>query len=1453
MLKSIFRTLKYLIWTIVSVYALCVLLLHIPAVQEFMGEKVANILSQKIGSKVCIGKINLGFLNKIVIDDVEIYDQDNEKMIRLARLSTRVNLKSLEAKQLSLGSLRIFGFNGSFYRNTPESKPNYQFLLDSLASKDTLSEKTFLSYSIKDIIIRHGKIRYDVKSIKQKDEQFDANHLNISNLSSHMKLRYISEDSVNVSIKKLSLTEQSGFEIKQFKGDFNIGGNSAKITNFALQLPHTSVTSNELYASCPNRKWTKDMADIKASGKIYGKVSTSDIAPLLPTLKGVESVIEYDIATNVANNNITSAIKAKVDDNHTEIIGDIKVQDYIGTKKWNARFSKLHISSNGLSKIDKLLSNNKINIPKEIKNLDNISYTGNVEGRGFNLSKPSDNIGINGELATGAGNITISGNIDGNGDFQTSLLSDDINIGQITQNKNLGNIDLNVDAVGHLKNDKLSDLKVNGKINSLSVNGYTYKDIDIEGLYEQDVANINVAINDPNVKGSVSGNVKTKKSIEIADFTADIQEISPYSLGIIKRSNKTSTEALEYIRDAHINYGSENGQKYLSFNSDFLQLDVNGQFNYSTILQSMTNIMASRIPTMPGLSRVKNVEDNDFTLTATINKTEWLSLFTDIPLKNRKPITIDGVISDRDRSFFLKAKADDIEYGGNNYRNINIDINTNTDTLMVEAEIDRPNDNGTILSAKLLSDIVDNSIISRLSWTNNDKGSDKIEGNLNCNTTFVKTAEGKTAVDVSLSPSEVIHRDSLWVIHPSEIIYTKNNLEVKNFKISHGDQHIYASGKATKSVEDKIDVDLNQVNVSYIMDLVNFHSVKFDGLATGKATVSSVFAAPQLSADIQVDKFQFQEGNMGTLYAHAEYNPSDEQINISAHADESLTSQTLIHGYVSPRRNYMDLSIDAKGTNAEFLHSFCKSFMDYIDADIFGSVNLVGPLNRLQLVGQVEVSGDVKIKPLGTTYTLKRDTITLTEDDMHIENQAFYDKFGSAGLITGDVFHKHLTKISYDLGFQAENLLCYNFDDFGDGVICGTIYADGTASIKQKYGGDIIIDIEATPRKNTLFAYDASNNSTSTQNGYLRWNISKDTLNGTPPTHNEADMPSNLYMNMLINCNQDASIKVLMDKSTNDHIILNGDGVIRGAYYNKGALDLFGTYSVDHGIYKLTIQNIIKKDFTFQPNGSIIFGGEPYNADLNLKALYTVNGVSLSDLDASSNFSRSTIRVNCLMNIGGKVKQPVVNFDLELPTVNSDEQQMVKSIINSREDMNQQVIYLLALGRFYTSGVNNSSSVTGSSNSEYSQTTRTMQSIFSGALSSQINNVLSSVVNDNNWNFGANIITGTEGWKNAEYEGLVTGRMLNNRLLINGQFGYKDSQVKDNQTFIGDFDIKYLLTPSGSLALKVYNQTNDRYFTKSTLNTQGIGLIIKKDFTKFKDLFKRKNKKKKQSKKEEKR
>ena len=92
---------------------------------------------------------------------------------------------------------------------------------------------------------------------------------------------------------------------------------------------------------------------------------------------------------------------------------------------------------------------------------------------------------------------------------------------------------------------------------------------------------------------------------------------------------------------------------------------------------------------------------------------------------------------------------------------------------------------------------------------------------------------------------------------------------------------------------------------------------------------------------------------------------------------------------------------------------------------------------------------------------------------------------------------------------------------------------------------------------------------------------------------------------------------------------------------------------------------------------------------------------------------------------------------------------------------------------------------------------------------------------------GTNIRTRQAGIEDTEVEMLLSSQLLNNRLIFNGNFGYKNSTINNQKNaFIGEFDLEYLLTPSGDIRLKAYNHANDMYMIlKQALTTQGVGIM----------------------------
>ena len=138
------RIINIIIWTVACLYFTLVILLHIPAVQSFIGSYASDALSKKIGTEVSIGRIDLGFANRLIIDDIYILDQKGKQMLKASRVSIKIDLLSLIKQHISITSSQFFGLQADLYKENTNSKSNYQFVIDSLTSK----KKTHLMTSL---------------------------------------------------------------------------------------------------------------------------------------------------------------------------------------------------------------------------------------------------------------------------------------------------------------------------------------------------------------------------------------------------------------------------------------------------------------------------------------------------------------------------------------------------------------------------------------------------------------------------------------------------------------------------------------------------------------------------------------------------------------------------------------------------------------------------------------------------------------------------------------------------------------------------------------------------------------------------------------------------------------------------------------------------------------------------------------------------------------------------------------------------------------------------------------------------------------------------------------------------------------------------------------------------------------------------------------------------------
>lgn len=1412
-----------IIWTLIVLYLLLIVLMHLPSVQTFLGKEVAEALADKFGTKVEVGKVNLGFFNRIIIDDVMMYDQQGDSLIYASRLSAKIDYMAATQGKISVSSAQIFGLRANLYRQTAKSPANFQFVLDSLASKDTTQHKP-LDLHIGSLIIRRGAIAYNQRDVAPRSGVFSPQHIRVSELSSHILLNHVTDNSIDLLLKKLSFKDESGFKLQSLHFKLQADRQKATLKEFRLLMPRSELVLDDLKATYrfEGKRFIPESLRFKG-GIQQSKITFADVASLVPALRHFDDAVFVSSRfSGTAKSISVPSLNLRTGSGSFNLQARGSYSHASSHPAWNADIANLNLSPAGVEFLAENLGS-KVKIPKEIQRLGTIHLTGKAKGYEKVLS-------AKGNIETDAGNISLQA-IKNDDRIKASVDTRGVNLGRILDNRKLGTVEARIDAHGTMKH-----IFAKGNIARFDYGNYDFHNIEIDGDYDMKTLRGTASIADPNVNLSVKGDYHLGSRLYALD--AAINHLRPTVLGMKMHDPSYS---LDNISISANNKGKEG---HLDIEAPFVSLYARGQYDLTTIYGSIMRLVADKLPTIPGISKHAAKGYNDFTLQANITSAEVLQRMFGLPLSLSLPVHINGNISDAEKNVNLYINAPNFSWDGSVFHDANIELNTIGDSLKMEARISQglPYEKAPVY--RLRAAAADNNL-STLLYYANQSSKLPITGKIDARTQFFTSNNGTTGVHVTVNPSEIMLGEKKWLLNPADIIYRKNELTVDMLNFSHGDQHIIINGKATPQATDSIVADLKDVDVAYILNLVNFHSVDFAGKASGKAVVKSIFQTPEAYANLDVKDFVFENGPLGTLHAKAAYDNQEGQINIDATAEDGPEHLTVINGYVSPKRNYIDLGIEAHNTSLKFMENFCGSFLNNVEAWCKGKLNVVGDLKNINLVGDVVAHGRMHMKQLGTDYTFNHLRAHAIPDDIQFEGDSIYDshyngKHSHFALIRGGIHHKHLTRLSYDLDIDANNFLGFDTHEFGDDTFYGTVFATGTVGIHGK-SGETIIDIDATPEPHSIFVYNVASPDAISAGSFIHWNDATPYIYRPYSPDSDKDkkkdsssvFSSDMRINFLVNTNPNLTLKLMMDDQTGDYITLNGNGVIRANYYNKGGLDMFGNYVVDHGQYKLTIQNIIKKDFDFQPGGTIAFGGDPYNAPLNLQAKYTVNGVPLSDLSIGRSFSSNNIRVDCLMDITGTPGAPKVDFSMDLPTVNSDAKQMIYSVINSQEEMNQQVLYLLGIGRFYTQTKNNQTSEDAS---QQSQTSLAMQSLLSGTISQQINNVLSSFVNSSNWNFGANISTGNEGFNNAEYEGILSGRLLNNRLLFNGQFGYRDN-ANATQSFIGDFDLRYLIFPNGNLSIHVYNQTNDRYFTRNSLNTQGVGLIMKKDFFNLRDLL----------------
>ena len=1473
-------------------------LLNLPAVQHRISTYAARELTRLTQAEVSIGNVDLGLLNRVVIQNVQIKDRQKKDMLGISRFSVKIDIPSLFRGKIRISSVQLFGLDARLNRAHPKAPLNCQFLIDTFASKDTTKSEKSIDLRINSVLIRRGQIHYDVLSESNTPRRFNPHHIGISELSATISLKALQTDSLNAQIRRMSFNEQSGFQLKKFALKATATPKGIHLHDLNLSLPATTVNI-DTFTVAGELTAPDFISDTQTTymGRLNASVTPADIACFVPALQHFQDSVHIDLAfhgrgkqARCTNFYLSSPHKAL--EIHAE--GMLDHSNPSQPPYFFGQITQADADETAISWLIHNLKGTAAPVPDILQRLGFLKFQGDVSGypsritaHGTLQSQPGQ---INANLTMHTDTLTQQKSYSG------KVSTHNFELGKLLAKKELGKTSFDLELNGLQYRNHQPESHIKGEISSLEYNDYQYQHIALNGNFKPGGFNGHLSLDDENGKISVDGNFVTQQAVPDFNLRVKVRDFRPHKLQLTKKYEDTdvslnltadfSGHSIDDVQgkisldslsvrtpDEEGNYflprlqidatqlTSQDKQKEIRIDSPFLTGTIQGQYAYHTLLKSMEKVIRKHLPSLfpeekPKKGRKKPAEpNNQFRFQFRMENSEFLSKVLNIPFELQMPATFSGQLNDSLSQMRINGSIPQFTYKGKYYESGTLLCESRSDELQCQLRAGTLMKKGAMFNFSLITRAKDDKLHSTIYWGNNTQLT--YSGKIDAIASFRQDSLKRVLhTRVDIQPSQVILNDTTWNIHPATVDIAKDSIEIHDFLFEHRDQHLKINGRLGKTEADSCLVDLKNINLLYIMDMIQFHAVRFDGGISGKVHLRHVLEDPVMEARLDVKDFSLNHALLGRADILGSWDKELGGVRLNADIRRDSACTTRVIGYVSPKMKGLDLHIQAGGTPLSFLQPFVENIFSNVNGSVHGDVRLFGPFSQLDLEGKVKAQMQMKVNILNATFLASADSVHIASGLFRFQNVRLQDTEGHTGLANGELRHTKLKNLSYQFRFNTDRMLVFHSEkETPEFPFYGHIYATGNVFLR---GGDgqLNVDGEVRADNQTEFVYVLGTAAEATNSGFITFvdrtprrkqaAVKAEVYHplNQPDKQDDDDTPTAIHINLQIEPAERANMKIIMDPSAGDYISAYGTGNLRINFFNQGNFQMFGNYNITEGIYKMSMQNVIRKDFTLQPGGVVSFNGDPKAANLNVQAVYTVNSASLNDLIADASSSRGNVRVNCLLNLSGNLTSPNLTFGLELPTVSEEDRELVRSLTSTEEQMNTQIIYLLGVGKFYTYDYANN---TG-------QTDATSSLAFS-TLSGQLNNMLSQVIDNQNWNVGTNLTTGEKGWSDVEAEAILSGRLLNNRLIINGNFGYRENTMR-NTNFVGDFEAIWLLTKNGEFRLRGYNQTNDRYFTKSTLTTQGIGIMYKKDFMNWKELVdwflrRRKNRSSKQKEKED--
>ncbi len=1447
--------LRFLGWTVLGILAfvvLCMVLLLFPRVQEAVAQRLAAYATEKLGAEVRIGTFAVRPFLEVELGRVYIGDLQGDTLIAVEELRIS-GLRIHPRRQLvQAASLELHGGRFSLSNAAGDPHSNLTHLLNKLGSADTTTSDADWKVRCTAIRITDMHFTYHHADHERRPFGVDFNHLDVQDVNIAGHHLHVAGDSVIVHLEGLTLHDHGGLIVERLAGATAVSPRGITIEHLHLGTPHSEIKGELRFIT---EGWA-DYSEFTQRVTMRLELDSSlldfaDIALFASELEGIRLPIGLHgrvrgTVTDLKGRGMRIDFGER---SYFEGSADLMGLPDLANTFMLLDIDELRTDHRDLASLPMppFTQGGRLELPREVQALGTLVFSGNFTGFAHSFTAYGTSRTALGDLRTDLSYERTPGQP--RFGLRGRLATESFRLGPLIGLSALGPMAANIRMQGSGRTLAGISADLEGEFPLIVFGGTRISGITANGRLEPNLFNGTLQARDENLYLDFEGLADFRKEWPLVDFKANLQHADLGALGITKVKDyntlsvlidaqgrlspdslqgRVELKGISYcdengehdLGDLLLTSGRRDGENVLDLTASFADAEVRGLFLPTRLAGAITSVVYSVFPALRDEVVYAQAEQHFRFTVHTKDTGPVLGLF--MPgLSVDSGGTIEGWLDSRTFHIGLSADLPGVQQGVLRASGIKVIADKTMDVLAFSLTSDRQSwrDSiwlaGTALTGKAYQDELD----LALGWQDSRSGTN---GHLD----VLGEVRGLGQYTFDLMPSRIHLGRGDWETHaPVTITIDSSTVHIDPLDLHNDAQRITIGGTMSHDTTAALTIAMDGVRLENLAPYIGGPPLR--GTVSGQGQVHGIYGSPYVLSHLEMDSIRVRDIPVGDITFDARWADGERAVALKGLLERGTIKALDFNGTMKLEPgNALDLQLVMDRFDLTFIDPYLPEGISDIQGLVTGTASVTGELGDPQLFGDLELhDAGLRIDYLNTSYRVSH-AVLVRPDMFAMDLATVRDEEGNTGKISATILHKGLKEWNYHIWGEVEQFLVLNTTLRDNALYYGKAYGTGDLSLSG-YQGRMEVTVDARTGPGTDIHLPVGGSTEVSPIGFVRF-TAHDSLHAEAPA---VDL-SGVSLDMKIDVTPDALFELIFDPTVGDILAGRGRGTMNMTVSPSGEFNMFGQVEVTDGDYLFTLRNVVNKRFQIEPGGRIVWYGDPFDAQLDIRAVYRVRAPLYDIMFEKNDAYRRRVPVDVVMHLRDKLLNPEIGFAVRLPTVDEAVRMQVNSVLSTEQEMNRQVFALIVLNRFlqpptWGGGTSPSagSNVAGTTGSEL--------------LSNQVSNWLSRLSSE--VDLGVNYRPG-DNITQDELELAVSTQLFDERLLLSTNLGvqYGAAAAQNSNALVGDFQLEYLLPPEGKLRLKAFSVSNDRNLnrTDQSLTTQGAGVAYREEFNTWKEFWK---------------